>query len=94
MLKDSRALTSSVSLLINCTIHQTCFPGIFQELIYWLQKAPQDEVSRTCGPNGLLVHLNGPYCEPQNNLSILFESSFLAILEQCAIAVYNPAGIR
>ena len=34
MLTVFRAPTSSVSLLIDCTIHQMCHPGIFQELIY------------------------------------------------------------
>ena len=43
-------------------------------------------------PNGLLVHLNGPYCMPQNDLGVLTESSLLMTLEQCIIQLGSDEG--
>src|SRR5882724_9248313 len=80
------APTSSVSLFIDCTIHQTCRPGIFQELIYTSYKKHHGmKFQGLVAPNSLLVHLNGPYCVLQNDLSVLAESSLLTTLEQCTI---------
>ena len=43
-------------------------------------------------PNGLLIHLNGPYHMPQNNLGVLTESSLLMTLEQCEIQPGSDEG--
>ena len=43
-------------------------------------------------PNGLLSHLNGSYCAPQNDLGILTESSLLMTLEQWAIHLGSDQG--
>ena len=43
-------------------------------------------------PNGLPVHLDGPYCMPQNNICTLTESSVLTTLEQHAIQLGLDEG--
>src|SRR5882724_9482515 len=79
------APTSSVSLFIDCTIHQMCCPGMFQELVYTgYKKYHGMKFQGLVTLNGLLIHLNGPYHVPQNVLGILTESSLLMTLEQCA----------
>jgi len=41
---------------------------------------------------GLLIHLDGPYHVPQNELGILTESSPLMTLEQCVIQSGSDEG--
>jgi len=43
-------------------------------------------------PNGLLVHLNGPYHMPQNYVGILAESKLLITLEQHVIQPGSDEG--
>ena len=43
-------------------------------------------------PNGLLIHLDGPYHLPQNDVGILTESKLLITLEQCAIQPGSDEG--
>ena len=43
-------------------------------------------------PNSLLVHLDGPYCMPLNDLCILTESSLLVTLEQHTIQLGSDEG--
>src|SRR5882724_7175016 len=43
-------------------------------------------------PNGLLVHLDEPYCTPQNHVGILAESKLLITLEQCTIQPGSDEG--
>src|SRR5882724_4331612 len=80
-LTDFRAPTSSVSLFIDCTIHQKCHPSIFQELVYTgYKKYHGMKFQGLVAPNGLLVHLDGPYRAPQNHVGILAESKLLITL--------------
>ena len=61
-----------------------CHPGIFQELVHTgYKKYHRIKFQVLVVLNGLLIHLNGPYHTPQNDLGVLAESSLLTSLEQC-----------
>ena len=93
VLNDFGTPTSSVSLFINCTIHQPCLPGIFQELVYTgykkhhgmkFQRSHLPE--QPSGPSlWALLHT-------QNNLSVLTESNLQVTLEQQAIQLGSDEG--
>ena len=70
-----------------------CHPSVFQELVYTgYKKYHGMKFQGPVTPNGLLVHLNGPYHAPQNDLGVLTESSLLMTLEQCAIQLGSDEG--
>src|SRR5882724_1917742 len=83
----------SVSHFIDCTICQMCLPGIFQELVYTgYKKYHGMKFQGLVMQNGLLIHLNGPYHTPQNDLGSLTKSSLLMTLEQCMIQLRSDEG--
>ncbi|KAF8573138.1 hypothetical protein K439DRAFT_1399888, partial [Ramaria rubella] len=71
---------------IDCTIRQTCRPGTYQELAYTGYKEfHRMKFQGVVAPNGLMVHLAGPYCAPQNDCGVLHMSELLENLRMHAI---------
>jgi len=66
---------------------------MFQELVYTgYKKYHGMKFQGFIVPNSLLIHLNGPYCPPQNNVGILAESKLLITLEQHVIQPGSDEG--
>ena len=94
-LTDFGAPTSSVSLFIDCTIRQMCRPGVFQGLVYTgYKKYHGMKFQGLVAPNGLLVHLDGPYRAPQNHVGILAESKLLITLGSMRSSQDQMRGTR
>ncbi|KAF8574357.1 hypothetical protein K439DRAFT_1624386 [Ramaria rubella] len=71
---------------IDCTIWQTCRPGMFQELAYTGYKKHHGmKFQGIVMPNGLMVHLSSPFCAPQNDCGVLHEGELVDKLQQHAI---------
>ncbi|KAF8589186.1 hypothetical protein K439DRAFT_1333451, partial [Ramaria rubella] len=71
---------------IDCTIWQTCQPGVYQELAYTgYKKYHGMKFQGVVAPNSLIVHMAGPYCAPQNNCGVLHMSQLLSKLQGHAI---------
>ncbi|KAF8582037.1 hypothetical protein K439DRAFT_1618613 [Ramaria rubella] len=78
---------------IGCTIWQTCRPGMFQELAYTgYKKHHEMKFQGIVTPNGLMVHLAGPFCAPQNDCGVLHESKLVDKLPQHAIQLGSQEG--
>jgi nuclease HARBI1 len=78
--------SSSIALFIDCTIRQTCRPGVYQELAYTgYKKYHGMKFQGLVAPNGLLVHLDGPYRAPQNDCGVLNLSKLLETVQEYAI---------
>jgi len=66
---------------------------MFQELVYTgYKKYHSMKFQSLVMLNSLLVHLNGPYHMPQNNVGMLTESKLLITLEQHAIQPGSDEG--
>ena len=53
---------------IDCIIHQTCYPSIYQELAYTGYKKVYGYMFQgMVAPNGLMVHLASLFCAFQND---------------------------
>ncbi|KAF8581979.1 hypothetical protein K439DRAFT_1618618 [Ramaria rubella] len=60
--------------------------------VHRLQKVPWDEVPGVVTPNGLMVHLRGLFCTPQNDVGVLGESRLLEMLKEKAIQPGSQDG--
>ncbi|KAF8587963.1 hypothetical protein K439DRAFT_1658793 [Ramaria rubella] len=68
------APSRSVFGYLNCTIRQTCRPLYHQCLVYTgYKKYHGMKFQAVALPNGLIGHLSGPFCAPQNNAGVLAE---------------------
>ncbi|KAF8580993.1 hypothetical protein K439DRAFT_1648025 [Ramaria rubella] len=71
---------------IDCTIWQTCWPGVYQELAYTgYKKYHGMKFQGVVVPNGLIVHMARPYHAPQNDCGMLHMSQLLSKLQRHAI---------
>jgi hypothetical protein len=92
-LEDFNAPTSSIALFIDCTIRQTCCLGKFQQLAYTgYKKFHGMKFQGLVAPNGLIVHLDGPYRTPQNDCGVLQLSELLGKLEAYGIQPGSREG--
>ena len=63
-----------------------CHPGDSEELVYTgYKKFHGMKFQGVVVPNGLLVHLEGPFRAPQNDSGVLKESNLLSNIEEYAI---------
>ncbi|KAF8592318.1 hypothetical protein K439DRAFT_1643775 [Ramaria rubella] len=92
-LAEFGAPMTTVFGFINCTIHPTCRPGGFQELVYTgYKKCHGMKFQGVVTPNGLMAHLCGPFHAPQNNVGVLGESRLLEMLEEKALQPGSQDG--
>ncbi|KAF8585288.1 hypothetical protein K439DRAFT_1230588, partial [Ramaria rubella] len=80
------APSRSLFSFIDCTIRQTCWPGVYQELAYTgYKKYHGMKFQGIVAPNSLIVHMAGPYRTPQNDCGVLHMSQLLSKLQRHAI---------
>jgi hypothetical protein len=78
--------TRTVVGFLDCTIRQTCRPGVDESLAYTgYKKLHGMKFQGVVVPNGLLAHLEGPFRAPQNDAGVLNESELLANMARYAI---------
>src|SRR6266481_1189930 len=84
--------THTIISFINCMIVQTCRPSVSEKLVYTsYKKFHRMKFQAIAVPNGMIAHLDGPYCAPQNNAGILSESGLLGCM--CAHAT-QPGSVE
>jgi hypothetical protein len=75
------APTRSVFRFLDCTIRQMCRPGEFQELVYTgYKKYHGMKFQGVIMLSGLIAHLAGPYCTPQNDSGVLNDSALMDLI--------------
>ena len=71
---------------IDCTIHKTCQPKVFQGTAYTGYKKHHGFKSQAMVlPNGLISHLAGPLMAPANDNTVLAESGLMDAMARYAI---------
>lgn len=87
------APTRSIVGFINCTIRKTCHPVVNQDLVYTgYKKYHGMKFQGVVIPNGLIVHLEGPFQAPQNDSGVLNDSGILHNIEKYAIQPGSQEG--
>ena len=85
-LQEFGALCNTVFSFIDCTIQPMCHLGVYQDLVYTrYKKCHSMKYQANVVPNGLIAHLSGPFCAPQNDCGVLNESNLLSHLESHTI---------
>ena len=86
MLHAHGAPTRMVVGFLDCTIRKTCCPSFFKTLAYMgYKKFHGMKFQAIAVPNGMIAHLDGPYCTPQNDGGVLVESRLLKLMREHAI---------
>ena len=83
----------SIIGFLDCTIRQTCCPSINKSMAYTgYKKYNRMKFQAIVLPNGLIGHLSGPYCAPQNDAGILAASHLVDTLAKYAIQQGSQEG--
>ncbi|KAF8574648.1 hypothetical protein K439DRAFT_1371858 [Ramaria rubella] len=78
---------------LDCMICQTCHLSYHQHLVYMgYKKYHGMKFQAMALPNGLIGHLSGPFCAPQNDTGVLAESNLLMKMALHMIQAGSHAG--
>ena len=93
MIHAHGAPTRTIVGFLNCIIHPTCHPTISESLVYTgYKKCHGMKFQAIAVLNGMIVHLDGPYCTPQNNAGVLSQSGLLELMHEHAIQPGSVEG--
>jgi hypothetical protein len=85
--------TKTVVGFLDCTIRQTCHPGMDESLTYTRYKKLHGmKFQGVVVLNGLLAHLEGPFRAPQNDVGVLNESELLVNMARYVIQLGSRAS--